>query len=156
MPDATLGRAVSLRLPLVLALVIALTPALAQVYKWVDEKGVTHYSETPPPDKKASKVDTGPANAPVAPATDWKQKELDSKQRSLEQKQRDEAAHRREANDEAARRDRCLRAQRDIRVFETQAPVYRVNERGEKVYMEDNTRAAALERARQEASTYCK
>jgi hypothetical protein len=32
------------------------TPALAQVYKWVDERGVTHYGERPPQDRKASEV----------------------------------------------------------------------------------------------------
>src|SRR5258706_13780417 len=31
-------------------------PALAQVYKWVDERGVTHYGERPPKGGKASEV----------------------------------------------------------------------------------------------------
>jgi len=31
-------------------------PALAQVYKWVDERGVTHYGERPPQGRKASEV----------------------------------------------------------------------------------------------------
>ena len=141
---------------LLLVIAASAMPAVAQVYKWVDEKGVTHYSETPPPDKKASKVDTGPANAPVAPTPDWKQKELESKQRGLQQKQSDEAAARQQAQDENERRNRCLSAQRNLRVYEAQIPVYRVNERGEKVYMEDSERAGAMERARQQVATYCK
>jgi hypothetical protein len=32
------------------------TPAFAQVYKWVDERGVTHYGERPPQGGKASEV----------------------------------------------------------------------------------------------------
>jgi len=31
-------------------------PAFAQVYKWVDERGVTHYGERPPQGSKASEV----------------------------------------------------------------------------------------------------
>ncbi|HMH17301.1 MAG TPA: DUF4124 domain-containing protein [Burkholderiales bacterium] len=31
-------------------------PVLSQVYKWVDERGVTHYSERPPQGSKASEV----------------------------------------------------------------------------------------------------
>ena len=31
-------------------------PAFAQVYKWVDERGVTHYGERPPQGRKASEV----------------------------------------------------------------------------------------------------
>ena len=39
---------------LILAVVAA--PAFAQVYKWVDERGVTHYGERPPQGGKASEV----------------------------------------------------------------------------------------------------
>jgi hypothetical protein len=39
---------------LVLAALAA--PACAQVYKWVDERGVTHYGERPPQGRKASEV----------------------------------------------------------------------------------------------------
>lgn len=38
---------------LVAALGCTIAPASAQVYKWVDERGVTHYSERPPPNAKA-------------------------------------------------------------------------------------------------------
>jgi len=37
-------------------LVAVATPAFAQVYKWVDERGVTHYGERPPQGRKASEV----------------------------------------------------------------------------------------------------
>jgi hypothetical protein len=43
-----------------LMLVLAMTPGGAAVYRWVDDKGVTHYSETPPPDKKAKEVELHP------------------------------------------------------------------------------------------------
>src|SRR5436190_11150462 len=36
--------------------VAAAAPAFAQVYKWVDERGVTHYGERPPQGSKASEV----------------------------------------------------------------------------------------------------
>jgi hypothetical protein len=39
-----------------LILVAAATPAFAQVYKWVDERGVTHYGERPPQGSKAREV----------------------------------------------------------------------------------------------------
>jgi hypothetical protein len=29
----------------------------AEIYKWVDEKGIVHYSDVPPPDKKAEEVE---------------------------------------------------------------------------------------------------
>jgi hypothetical protein len=39
-------------------------PAFAQVYKWVDERGVTHYGERPPQGAKASEVQDKLASPP--------------------------------------------------------------------------------------------
>ena len=38
------------------AVAAAVAPAPAQVFKWVDERGVTHYGERPPQGGKASEV----------------------------------------------------------------------------------------------------
>lgn len=48
------------RSPLIPACLLALllaTPAAAEVYKWVDEQGVTHYSQQPPPGAEAQVID---------------------------------------------------------------------------------------------------
>ena len=144
------------RIVFLVALALAATTAAAQIYKWVDEKGVTHYSESPPPDKKATKVETGPASAPAPASPGWKQKAIDSRNSDIERRQADEAARRKSEYDDAVRKDRCLRAQRDLQVFEAQRPVYRVNERGEKVYMDDSARPAALQEARRNVEAFCK
>jgi len=39
-----------------LVLAAIASPTYAQVYKWVDERGVTHYGERPPQGRKASEV----------------------------------------------------------------------------------------------------
>ena len=39
------------------ALALVALPAAAQMYKWVDEKGVTHYSEKPPADGRGKALD---------------------------------------------------------------------------------------------------
>lgn len=43
-------------LPVVLAIILAAASASAQVYKWVDERGVTNYSNQPPAGKAAKNV----------------------------------------------------------------------------------------------------
>ena len=50
MPQRTL-----VRLTVLLAAVFAAAPAGAQLYKWVDERGVTNYSNRPPADPKSAK-----------------------------------------------------------------------------------------------------
>jgi glutaredoxin len=58
----------------VLLLVCAL-PAAAGVYKWTDADGRVHYSDSPPPDRKAAQVNikvnsiTGPATISALPAS---------------------------------------------------------------------------------------
>src|SRR5438309_7827258 len=50
--------------------VAAAAPAFAQIYKWVDERGVTHYGERPPQGAKASEVQNklaSPAPGSAAP-----------------------------------------------------------------------------------------
>jgi hypothetical protein len=41
-------------------------PASAEVFKWVDEQGVTHYSQQPPPEGAGTIIEPNPA--PAAPA----------------------------------------------------------------------------------------
>jgi len=36
---------------------LASGPSLADLYKWVDENGKVHYTDTPPPGKKAKRLD---------------------------------------------------------------------------------------------------
>lgn len=56
-----------------LILAAAAAPAFAQVFKWVDERGVTHYGERPPSGAKATEVQDKlasppPSRAPASPA----------------------------------------------------------------------------------------
>lgn len=54
---------------LTLLILLAVAPALAQVYRWVDEKGRVHYGEQPPQGVKKTEVQgTSPGSAAPAPA----------------------------------------------------------------------------------------
>ena len=54
------------------ALLIALPAFAGQVYSWKDAKGVTHYSDSPPPETeyKKTQVDDGPAPPAAAKPED--------------------------------------------------------------------------------------
>jgi hypothetical protein len=59
--------------------------ATAEVYKWVDERGVTHYSEHPPADGAAKRIESPPTPAPDAPAAPgWREKEEGFQKRRAE------------------------------------------------------------------------
>jgi hypothetical protein len=132
----------------------------APVYKWVDEKGVTHYSEAPPRDRKAQEVGVQPAPAGKAsqpPATNkWDDQEREFQRRRVE---REEARRKKEAEDTKANREakeNCLVAQEQLHKLERGVPVYSINEKGEREYMDDKARAEELALAKKDIETYCK
>lgn len=45
-----------MRIVLVVVLAVIALPANSEIYKWVDENGVTHYTQTPPQTQEAEKV----------------------------------------------------------------------------------------------------
>jgi hypothetical protein len=147
---------------ILLASLLALAlPAAAAMYKWVDEKGVTHYSETPPPEgTQAKKIDIAPAppsgdSAKPETADDWKTKELEFRQRRLK-KEHAEADEKAKADKtEADRKNRCITAQNKIDVLQGGHGVYRVNENGERVFMSDEERGAEILKWREVAKSSC-
>ena len=51
------------------SMILAATPAAAEIYRWVDDDGKLHYSQTPPEDQAATMVKPAPgASKPAAPA----------------------------------------------------------------------------------------
>jgi Domain of unknown function (DUF4124) len=75
-----------------LVVAAAIAPASAQVFKWVDERGVTHYGERPPQGGKASEVPDKlgspggvPPKAPADPAAAPAQPEKTEEARRKEQ-----------------------------------------------------------------------
>jgi len=77
----------------------------AELYKWVDENGVVHYSETPPQDRAAATIELAPApvapavadespgrDSPQAPGSAWYEQWLEQQQerKKLEKQRRDE------------------------------------------------------------------
>jgi Domain of unknown function (DUF4124) len=132
--------------------------AAAAMYKWVDEKGVTHYSESPPPDGKASRVElppTAPSSAPAETVQTWKDRDIEFRRRRLEQEQAQDKADAAAKHAAAQREGRCLQARSRLDILQSERPVYHVNERGERVYLEDQERASAIEQWRKQADTYC-
>ncbi|MGP1676353.1 MAG: DUF4124 domain-containing protein [Giesbergeria sp.] len=121
-----------------------LVPATAQMYKWVDEKGTTHYGERPPAGKKARKVEEHLANPTPAPGTPvepgWKDKELEFRGRRIEAEQ----AQTKQKQQEATHREACNQA-RDLLVQAKSAQrLYQLNEKGERVYQSEEEHQASV------------
>jgi hypothetical protein len=142
----------------IVLLSLALLPlaSAAQMYKWVDEKGRTVYSEQPPPDGKAStKLDIKSSPGSSAAPTDWKQKEMDARQTRITKEQQDQNQKAEEQNASSARRNNCLEAQRQLNIVQAPRPAFQVNEKGEKVYLEDKDRQREIDGWAAHVKKYC-
>jgi hypothetical protein len=145
----------STRLPLAAALAaLALAmPASAALYKWTDANGRVVYSDQPPTAANVQ-AEVLRGNAPAAnPAA---ARELAQKDADFRKRQADRAEAASKADKERAARDQrgeeCSRVAASIQQLSWgQVVIYRANEKGEQVPMDEAARAK--ERARLEAWT---
>ena len=170
MPDVATGRAVSPgRFPsntgtvpkvlFALALLVAFPAAAQSMYKWVDEKGVTHFSQEPPTDakaeKKATKVTprvTPPSGGGAYDPNAWKAKDAEARKRGVEKGQQAQA----EAKDDAQRAEACERARSRLGMLQASIPIFKTNPDGSRTYMEDKTREAEIARAKEVEAQACR
>ncbi len=124
-------------------------PAFAQVYKWVDEKGVTQYGQRPPGDNRGQKMDM-PKSSPAAPVADATSKDPRSslKEQDLEFKKRQIARETAAQNDhtqEVARKNWCLNAKDNLERLR-HARIYDLDAKGDRVFKSDGDRDASFAR----------
>jgi len=142
-------------LPHFVALMLVAGAAFGQIYRWVDEKGATHYGERPPQGAKAREVEDKLANPPGAnaptPTEDWQDKDREFRQRQIEAGQAQE-----KKEQEAQRRRAMCNEQRDLLARLRQAGrTYHLNEQGERVYDDDAEREKAVARQEKLVAQYC-
>jgi hypothetical protein len=146
----------ALRTALVVAVLCAAAPSQADpMYKWVDEKGITHFSSDPPPDGKGQKIDVKPmppssTRAPQRPE-DWSARASEMREQRLQKEKKEEDARREAERDKS----RCLSAQDALEQLRSGRRLYTMNERGERVYMDENEHAAQTAKVQGNIQKYC-
>ena len=129
----------ALHVVLGLAILAAAPAALAQMYKCVDERGITQYTDKPC--KGGKQVDIQ-GQQPIggelkAPVENLPKDEADFKRR---QAQRERA----EAMDRSALRQRCDQARREQSLLSRGSMVFKQGADGQRVYMDDAQREQRL------------
>ena len=143
------------------ALAIAALPAATcaqAIYKWVDEKGVTHYSsEAPPESAKAKKLDVKPppsAKAPEDPST-WKDRAREMEIQRHNREAAEAKALEAVGQSPAQRAARCRKARAANDELLNVARLYRYDAKGERVYLTDEERDIELEATRKAIAQSC-
>lgn len=157
----------TLRRLLFSAALMASAAAYGQAYKWVDADGKVRYGDTPPPGAHAT-----PLRAPSRPAAppvekkDSKDSKAGAKEKELtpeaafqkRQQERQEAEQKaeKERADAAQKQQNCASAQTYLRTLQTGQRIVSTDATGERVYMEDDQRQQAIERAQRSVGEWCK
>jgi len=132
--------------------------AQAEIYKWVDDNGQVHYSEKAPDKKRAAKEIHLPKHTPqTAPASPAQRKQLrENLLRAFEEERnlRKSAAAKKE-KDEARIRKNCMRARDQLKNYERASVLYKLNEKGERVYYSDAQRRQAETNLRNQINKWC-
>ena len=126
------------------------------MYKCVDAKGVTHYSEKPVPGCRGAEIDLQPLPAPSGAerpeSRDLAEQERGFRRRQLE---RDEA-ERKAAADMQQRARRCQQLQGELARYTQAGRVWQTDAKGERTIMDDAERERRTASLRAEIGKSCR
>lgn len=142
--------------------ILLIVPALsqAQVYKCGNKDGSVSYQARPcPTNTSTSRMQISNKISPNTPSAQEVMRRLQSQvdvvdaeqqQRRAQSEQRQQQQQQREALEA-----HCAFARQQIAVVQTARPVYRVDEKGERQYLEDNERANKIADMQQKMAQHC-
>jgi len=131
-----------------LAALFWVATAAAQVYKWVDASGVTHYSQTPPPAGDAKTI-----AVPQSPAGEAEGKPAGPSASGEAKPQPGQTVF---TNEDERRKAHCEQARQELRTLEAPGQrVVRKNDQGEEVLLSGEERMTAVQAAKELEKTWC-
>ena len=130
----------------------------AEVYKWVDENGVVHYSDVP---DNARAVETGirygrtdTRRVEQQQLKEWERAEAQARQDEADRAEQ-RAAAQRQAEDRATQSDRCTAARERAQRYASAHRLYEPLPNGDRRYLTDEETSAARKAAELEAEEWC-
>jgi hypothetical protein len=130
----------------------AATAVLAGMYKWTDAEGDVHYGEHPPPGSEAREM-----QRPKPPGAEEVERDRERWDRIIERQERSQQLRRedrqRRKQDkieqeqrELERKRLCARARGSLYALEQQRPVFTIDDKGERVFVDAERRATEIAR----------
>lgn len=131
-------------------IVLMSTPAMAaQVYKWVDAQGVTHFGAQPPEGQQATSVNTTIAPASTAIPAKLPQVGVDEEQQAIDDKVKKEVAAK-----EAERKQYCEKMRTNLAQLENN-PRLREEVNGEVRRLDEGERQKRIGEAKKAIAENC-
>jgi hypothetical protein len=142
---------------LLFVLALAIAPHVhADLYKWTDAQGKVHYTDQPP--TVNAQTLKGPS-AGQAQATSQAAQSLEAKDQEYKKRQKELNEARAKADKEAEqariKRENCTKARNNLSTLQNSPRVVTTNAAGQRVYMDDASRASALASSQKAVSENC-
>lgn len=127
----------------------------AEIYKWVDEHGETHYGDRPIENSEELNVNTDNTGnrKSISNRKERQKKLLDSMEEDRNRKQ--EEASRQKKNKENHKR-RCAIAKDRLKGYERAGYLYGIDKNGKKVVRSNEERQQATDKLRKQIKKHCK
>lgn len=151
--------------PALLSVLLFLSGAVfADLYRWVDENGKVHYTDTPPPGnaRKSKKLQTPSAVAPSVETEDdaqqapsYVEKEAEFRKRQVE-KAEQQAAQAREKQEADDKKNNCNAARSRLATLQAGGRIARYDAQGEREILGDKEIQDGIASAKNEIEAACK
>jgi len=127
----------------------------AATYKWTDASGHVVYSDQPPPGNIKSEL-IGPAPPPANPnaVKEMAQKDADIKKRQQDREGAEVKAEK-GRQQQTQRRDLCLVVRGKLKDMRAGMPVYKYDEKGARVTLDDAARTAEMDKQVENEKKFC-
>ena len=150
-------------LSLCVVLLASTSSDAAEIYKWKDSDGKVRYSDQPPVGKTPFEILSGKNAAAVRsqlnsetkktskPGTDT---ELDARKRQAEV-DKEQKKSQGKVDDQTIREKNCATAKSNQQNYKQGGRIYKIDEKGERQYLEQSDITSELEKANQEVEQWC-
>ncbi|MFV9655948.1 DUF4124 domain-containing protein [Pseudomonas sp. NY15366] len=135
-----------------LMLALSTTAMASQIYKWVDDKGVTHFGAQPPQGQESTTINTAappPRSTSSAPSPSVEE-QLDPEQAAIDKKVKEDVA-----KQEAERKQYCETARTNLAQLENN-PRVRVEDAGEVRRLGEDERQERITELKKSIAENCK
>lgn len=139
-----------------MALVLAGGFAEAKVYKWVDDDGVTQYTQYPPPKGNSTEM-----SVPAAPSAPPAQQRLELQERleAFNKRREERERQAQESDEQRAEREKlaadCQRLREELEVVRNNPRLLEEGENGEQVRMTEDRRQERIAHTEQQLQEFC-
>ncbi|MGB5275639.1 MAG: DUF4124 domain-containing protein [Gammaproteobacteria bacterium] len=143
-----------------LLLLLASLVARAGVYKWIDENGNVHYTDSPTATQPSVEMHVDDSATEPVYGEDGQMSREEKRERLLQSMAEDRLEKQEQREKQRAikreNRNKCNRYRDQMRHYERASSLYRLDKNGERVYMSDGDRTKATRRLQAKIKQYCR